>query len=159
MLLFSFLEQDLSRGRIQFFLFFILGLSIVRDCQSGRIQIWSQVIDLNGLAKVNPDSGLGIGGRRYQSCYQERRNPVAKSRYSGCASAVSPESTQICQLGMNLSGYGGSPIQSGSLFIFANGPAIWGGCVTRRSIRSRSRYFSHKAVTVQGGYGALFACR
>jgi hypothetical protein len=33
----------------------------------------------------------------------------------------------------------------------ANGPAIWGGCVTRRSIRSRSRFFSHKAVTVQGG--------
>jgi hypothetical protein len=39
----------------------------------------------------------------------------------------------------------------------ANGPAIWGGCVTRRSIRSRSRYFSHKAVTVQGGYGVVFA--
>ena len=39
-----------------------------------------------------------------------------------------------------------------------NGPAIWGGCVTRRSIRARSRYFSHKAVTVQGGYGACF-CR
>jgi hypothetical protein len=38
-----------------------------------------------------------------------------------------------------------------------NGPAIWGGCVTLRSIRSRSWYFSHKAVTVQGGYGAVFA--
>jgi hypothetical protein len=38
-----------------------------------------------------------------------------------------------------------------------NGPAIWGGCVTRRSIRAESWYFSHKAVTVQGGYGALFA--
>jgi hypothetical protein len=38
-----------------------------------------------------------------------------------------------------------------------NGPAIWGGCVTRRSIRSRSRYFSQKTVTVQGGYGAVFA--
>lgn len=38
-----------------------------------------------------------------------------------------------------------------------NGPAIWGGCVTRRSIRAGSWYFSQKAVTVQGGYGALFA--
>jgi hypothetical protein len=41
----------------------------------------------------------------------------------------------------------------------ANGPAIWGGCVTRRSIRAGSWYFSQKAVTVQGGYGALFAVR
>ena len=40
-----------------------------------------------------------------------------------------------------------------------NGPAIWGGCVTRRKHRAGSRYFSHKAVTVQGGYGALFAVR
>jgi len=39
-----------------------------------------------------------------------------------------------------------------------NGPAIWGGCVTRRSIRVGYRYFSQKAVTVQGGYGACF-CR
>ncbi|MCJ7447757.1 MAG: hypothetical protein MUO72_08690, partial [Bacteroidales bacterium] len=38
-----------------------------------------------------------------------------------------------------------------------NGPAIWGGCVTRRKHRAGSWYFSHKAVTVQGGYGALFA--
>ena len=38
-----------------------------------------------------------------------------------------------------------------------NGPAIWGGCVTRRSIRVGSWYFSQKVVTVQGGYGALFA--
>jgi len=38
-----------------------------------------------------------------------------------------------------------------------NGPAIWGGCVTRRSIRAGSWYFSQKTVTVQGGYGALFA--
>jgi hypothetical protein len=38
-----------------------------------------------------------------------------------------------------------------------NGPAIWGGCVTRRSIRAESRYFSQKTVTVRGGYGALFA--
>jgi len=39
----------------------------------------------------------------------------------------------------------------------ANGPAIWGGCVTRRSIRAESWYFSREVVTVQGGYGALFA--
>jgi hypothetical protein len=49
-----------------------------------------------------------------------------------------------------------------------NGPAIWGGCVTRRSIRAGSWFFSHKAVTVQarptgrrqsfgrGGYGTCF---
>jgi len=43
------------------------------------------------------------------------------------------------------------------LVITPNGPAIWGGCVTRRSIRSGSRYFSQKAVTVQGGYGVVFA--
>jgi len=41
----------------------------------------------------------------------------------------------------------------------ANGPAIWGGCVTRRSIRAGSWYFSQKAVTVQGGYGVVFAVR
>ena len=39
----------------------------------------------------------------------------------------------------------------------ANGPAIWGGCVTRRKHRAESWYFSQKVVTVQGGYGALFA--
>jgi hypothetical protein len=38
-----------------------------------------------------------------------------------------------------------------------NGPAIKGGCVTRRKHRAGSRYFSQEAVTVQGGYGALFA--
>jgi len=41
--------------------------------------------------------------------------------------------------------------------ICANGPASWGGCVTRRSIRVGSWYFSHISVTVQGGYGAVFA--
>jgi hypothetical protein len=40
----------------------------------------------------------------------------------------------------------------------ANGPAIWEGCVTRRQHRVESWYFSHKAVTVQGGYGTCF-CR
>jgi len=48
----------------------------------------------------------------------------------------------------------------GGLFrahINTNGPAIKGGCVTRRRIRVESPYFSHEAVTVQGGYGALFA--
>jgi hypothetical protein len=39
-----------------------------------------------------------------------------------------------------------------------NGPAIWRGCVTRRKHRVESWYFSHKAVTVQGGYGACFCC-
>ena len=38
-----------------------------------------------------------------------------------------------------------------------NGPAIWGGCVTRRKHRAGSWYFSKITVTVQGGYGALFA--
>jgi len=38
-----------------------------------------------------------------------------------------------------------------------NGPAIWGGCVTRRSIRAGSWYFSREVVTVQGGYGVVFA--
>jgi hypothetical protein len=45
------------------------------------------------------------------------------------------------------------------LSIVANGPAIWAGCVTRRSIRAQSGYFSQKTVTVQGGYGAVFAVR
>ena len=38
----------------------------------------------------------------------------------------------------------------------ANGPAIKGGCVTRRCIRAESRYFSQNAVPVQGGYGTCF---
>jgi len=38
-----------------------------------------------------------------------------------------------------------------------NGPAIWGGCVTRREHRAGSWFFSQKAVTVQGGYGVVFA--
>jgi hypothetical protein len=37
-----------------------------------------------------------------------------------------------------------------------NGPAIWGGCVTRRQHRAESRYFSREIVTVQGGYGTCF---
>jgi hypothetical protein len=49
-------------------------------------------------------------------------------------------------------------IINGVLGILPNGPAIWGGCVTRRSIRAGSWYFSQKAVTVQGGYGTCF-CR
>ena len=40
-----------------------------------------------------------------------------------------------------------------------NGPTIKGGCVSRRSIRARSRYFSQKFITVQVGYGVLFAVR
>jgi len=46
----------------------------------------------------------------------------------------------------------------GAEIITANGPAIWGGCVTRREHRVGSWYFSQKAVTVQGGYGTCFCC-
>jgi hypothetical protein len=45
----------------------------------------------------------------------------------------------------------------GQICLAANGPAIWGGCVTRREHRAGSWYFSQKVVTVQGGYGAVFA--
>ena len=45
-----------------------------------------------------------------------------------------------------------------AICLAANGPAIWGGCVTRREHRAESWYFSQKTVTVQGGYGARF-CR
>jgi hypothetical protein len=38
-----------------------------------------------------------------------------------------------------------------------NGPAIKGGCVTRRKHRVESWYFSRETVTVQVGYGVLFA--
>jgi hypothetical protein len=38
----------------------------------------------------------------------------------------------------------------------ANGPAIWGGCVTRRKHRPRPVFFSQKTVTVQGRCGACF---
>jgi hypothetical protein len=48
-------------------------------------------------------------------------------------------------------------VQGCALSMNANGPAIWGGCITRRSIRAGSWYFSQKTVTVQGGDGALFA--
>jgi len=37
-----------------------------------------------------------------------------------------------------------------------NGPAIWVGCATRRSIRPESWFFSRQIVPVQGGYGACF---
>jgi hypothetical protein len=37
-----------------------------------------------------------------------------------------------------------------------NGPAIKGGCVTRRQHRAESWYFSRETVTVQGGYGTCF---
>ena len=38
-----------------------------------------------------------------------------------------------------------------------NGPAIKAVCVTRRKRRAGSWYFGQKAVTVQGGYGVVFA--
>ena len=37
-----------------------------------------------------------------------------------------------------------------------NGPAIWGGCITRRSIWAESLYFRHKFIPVQGGYCMCF---
>jgi hypothetical protein len=39
-----------------------------------------------------------------------------------------------------------------------NGPAIWGGCVTRRRHRYKAVPVGYKVVQVQGGYGACF-CR
>ena len=39
-----------------------------------------------------------------------------------------------------------------------NGPTIKGGCVSQRSIRAGSRFFSQKFIPVQGGYGTCF-CR
>ena len=52
-----------------------------------------------------------------------------------------------------------------STVIAPYGPAIWGGCVTRRRHRAESCYFSREAVTVQalpagrqGGYGTCFCC-
>jgi hypothetical protein len=38
-----------------------------------------------------------------------------------------------------------------------NGPAIWGGCVTRRKHRHKAVPVGYKAVPVQGGYGVVFA--
>ena len=38
-----------------------------------------------------------------------------------------------------------------------NGPAIKGGCVTRRQHRAESWFFSREIIPVQGGYGVLFA--
>ena len=38
-----------------------------------------------------------------------------------------------------------------------NGPAIKGGCVTRRKHRVESPYFRQETVPVQGGYGVVFA--
>jgi len=40
-----------------------------------------------------------------------------------------------------------------------NGPAIWGGCVTRRKHRAGHGHGSRETVTVPGGYGAVFAVR
>ena len=48
--------------------------------------------------------------------------------------------------------------QSGQVFRQSDGPAIWGGCVTRREHRPRPVFFSQKIVRVQGGYGTCF-CR
>ena len=53
--------------------------------------------------------------------------------------------------------YGSEDVILTGCDICANGPAIKVGCVTRRSIRAESWYFSREDVTVQGGYGAVFA--
>jgi hypothetical protein len=42
------------------------------------------------------------------------------------------------------------------LAINHNGPAIWGGCVTRRKHRAGSWYFRCVTIPVQGGYGTCF---
>ena len=66
---------------------------------------------------------------------------------------------QMCQISGRglIGGSQGVVYRAECEFINTNGPAIWGGCVTRRKHRAGSWYFSRKAVTVQGGYGALFA--
>jgi hypothetical protein len=46
--------------------------------------------------------------------------------------------------------------EAGNEAINHNGPAIKGGCVTRRKHRAESWYFSRKIVTVQEGYGTCF---
>jgi hypothetical protein len=40
----------------------------------------------------------------------------------------------------------------------ANGPAIKGGCVTRRSTGQVIVMFGRESVTVRGEYGACFCC-
>jgi hypothetical protein len=66
---------------------------------------------------------------------------------------------QMCQISGRgiIEGSQGVVYRTVCEFINTNGPAIWGGCVTRREHRVESWYFSQKTVTVQGGYGALFA--
>jgi len=50
-----------------------------------------------------------------------------------------------------------SPFKSSmSLSMNANGPAIWGGCVTRRKHRAGSWYFSREVIPVRGEYGMRF---
>jgi len=43
--------------------------------------------------------------------------------------------------------------------MFVIGPAMKGGCVTRRKHQAGSRYFNWEVVTVQWGYSELFAGR
>jgi hypothetical protein len=65
---------------------------------------------------------------------------------------------QMCQIrGRGLiGGRQGVIYYAGCQFINNNGPAIKGGCVTRRQHRAGSRYFRQEIVTVQGGYGTCF---
>jgi len=48
---------------------------------------------------------------------------------------------------------------SGIVPLAANGPAIWGGCVTRRnSGRTTNPFFSRVLLSAEkGGYGVVFA--
>jgi hypothetical protein len=77
---------------------------------------------------------------------------------AGWASGFAVRVAQDFDVIMNLSRYGARPIQAAER-IFTNGPAIKGGCVTRRKHRAESWYFSREAVTVRGEYGVSFAVK
>jgi hypothetical protein len=56
----------------------------------------------------------------------------------------------------NLSRYGARPIKTAPS-IFTNGPAIWGGCVTRRSIRQGPGTLARKLSRCKEGMARVFA--
>jgi len=68
---------------------------------------------------------------------------------------------QMCQISGRglIGGCQGVVYHAGCQFINNNGPAIWGGCVTRRQHRQKFVPVGQKTVTVQGGYGVVFAVR
>ena len=57
-----------------------------------------------------------------------------------------------------LARWGSRPNDDYHLGLTANGPAIKGGCVTRRSAGQVMVMFGQETVTVQGRYGACFCC-